>query len=1485
MTTNLTNGTQVSIDPSKLPIDWQPGQNYTIILNPGFVNETDNNRTPSPYQTSTFATFSAGSLDYTGVNPGTGSTGVFTSTVFINYNRPVQVGTSTNYYLYKSDGTLVSTIPATSTRVKRLTTSSITWLSSTTVVFSTVTTSTSSSVSTSSDVFIDLIPTHIFTVTNYEPPNSKSVYTTITKDISGITTTTEKQIRINLTGNILPSTEYHIRSDEGVVVDMFKFKSLPHIASTITKFTTGAGPTIVGITPAYNTTTNINAVTLQFSKVMTLNTGNFYLNDNTGTIRTIPVIGPTVSLLNTNTVQIVINNQPTPEDAYFLAWDEGVLIDTNTLAIYGVNDDGAVKFYNQVMRGLGSKIYDHGNPTYPFTTATITDLNSGSYQLSVSSPYGEFSHLSAGTNGGTYWSMTGTPAQINAAIPTVKFVPSTNFGADTNYHWVLTRDSVPIYDRTFDLIGGPYQLPVTPPGDPDNVSPGNRATLTFSVSSLGVISEPVALTATIVSYVPLGGVVQFKGGGSVIATATMSSSGVATTTTIFYSTGTKAINAVWLGGQMGDLKYDTLTSNTASVFIDSAAILNFSITSNDNPQLSVNSSTFTAIANAPINITGPVTFGVYNTSTRAFTQILGTSTFANNSASITVNSGTFSVGTYTVAAVWTGSNIIPKYYASTATMRQSYVNKGPVRLVAKNPSFYWHNIDGVNLDTAAFAEVTISGIYSAHQPTGTVKLFDGGTLLDTMDLSQRTTFTWNPTNFNQVDAGNKTLTVQYLGDEWNLTATTSTAFNTVTQTTSSYLFSAYSRRNSSMTLTTTATTSTVYRPYGTITFKAQTTSTYWNNKLINVKEGNNIIATPAISGTSATFVFDSKNLATGSHAIRTQYPQDWAYNEILSNVSTFTVAKTTLPITLTRTSATVLRPSTVTLTLASTASFYTAETVQIYDNGQPWFTVSHSGTSTSITTSSSYFSTGTHIVKAGLEQDDNYNAVESSTSSIFIDKSTIPLTLDNSNPASTSTISIVPIGLFNEFDHTMLEFRPVNTATFLSNFTAQPLNGVNLPGPGGSTFNLYFNAWPVDDVVIGQTPTFYQYYIKNNRYFLQVWRYDPVTGQPNEYAGPTDDDNPIFNKWTTYTTGTVTAELTSIIQANNTITRPANVTFNIRSTSTFNVPKTVKILDNGILFTSTTYTGTFTSITTSSSYIPVGSHNFQAFFDGDNDYYSSISLTRPLSIGKYQPGAITLTGPQTIEHIPEHVYGVAIDINGPILRPNKFSVIATTTDSFFNGKTVIAVYNNTNIGTAIFNDRTATFEIDTMSLGVGQKIYEYISKPGDPPIINNPYSTQGGTSTINISFIETNDTSGVTSNNFDVFTSKAPGPVISIMGPVSSTATIFNNQLNSNKFDRNFPTEIRFTATTTGSYWANKSINFYNEQSDGNNTKILLSSTTLVNGSATVSIQTTSSLFSAIYRNYVYAEIAEDDTYSTSTHVNLLYSTGTGNRGWLIQML
>jgi hypothetical protein len=714
MTTNLTSGTQISIDPSILPIDWQPGQSYTIILNEGFVTESDNNKIPSARQTSTFTTFST-VPSVSEVDPPIGASGIYTSTVSIAYQRNIQLSTNTNFYLY-SGTNLIATISGNSTRVKAQSKSNskivsnvqqIIPLNTTTEIYNHIqmefkpvnTASFLTNIlpsinrglpymlSTDSPdyggtefqlYFNDLLlpdgnvvgqnPTYYkyFVIPAGQPvyfntgtkiltedkfyiqawrlnksnnqPNQYGDQTepvqpkifaewaslstgTIKIPYSTVvySTLTNKQILIDLTGYILPNTHYHINADEGIVYDMFKF--LTPSASNILDWTSGEGPSIVDYTPSYNAIQNVSSATLKFSKTVILNTGNFYLKNDLGTIRIIPVISTSVSLLNTNTVSINIGNTPTPEDSYHITWDQGVVIDTNSIAIYAVEDGTPLRFYDQIMTGLSVRQCNRLTPTNIFTSQTFTHLSNsysvgvpqiieagtGTYELRLSSPFGVFNHPTLGTTYATYWSLSGSPAYINSKITEITFTPQESNGQDSTYEWKLLRNNTVIYDQIFDLYGEPYQLPIAIPDNPNNISPSNISTLTLTIGSTRVINEPVAFTANINSYLDLGGQVQFKVNNTVIATVDMTTSGVASTTTIFGTTGTRSISAIWLGGLLSNgYSYQPLISNTASVYIDSAAQLPFRILTPVTPFTRTTTETFVAQAFTSTIITGNV---------------------------------------------------------------------------------------------------------------------------------------------------------------------------------------------------------------------------------------------------------------------------------------------------------------------------------------------------------------------------------------------------------------------------------------------------------------------------------------------------------------------------------------------------------------------------------------------------------------------------------------------------------------------------------------------------------------------------------------------------------------------------------------------------------------------------------------------------------------------------------------------------------------
>ena len=78
----------LTIDPKLLPIDWQTGTTYTILVGSDFVREVGNNRTPSPVRTATITTY-ASRPEIDSVSPTFNSQDSFSTTGTLTYNRPV----------------------------------------------------------------------------------------------------------------------------------------------------------------------------------------------------------------------------------------------------------------------------------------------------------------------------------------------------------------------------------------------------------------------------------------------------------------------------------------------------------------------------------------------------------------------------------------------------------------------------------------------------------------------------------------------------------------------------------------------------------------------------------------------------------------------------------------------------------------------------------------------------------------------------------------------------------------------------------------------------------------------------------------------------------------------------------------------------------------------------------------------------------------------------------------------------------------------------------------------------------------------------------------------------------------------------------------------------------------------------------------------------------------------------------------------------
>jgi len=208
---------------------------------------------------------------------------------------------------------------------------------------------------------------------------------------------------------------------------------------------------------------------------------------------------------------------------------------------------------------------------------------------------------------------------------------------------------------------GAHDVLASYPGDNEHASsqsatiPLSGPSLTATTTVLSASPNPatsgqqVTLTAT-VSPTPTGsptGTVSFYNGSTLLGTATVNASGVATMTTSSLPVGNNSISATY----SGNTSFATSTSSTLTENITGAGLTSTTtvLVASPNPATSGQQVTLTAtVSPTPTGSpTGTVSF--YNGST-----LLGTAT-VNGSGVATLNSANFSTGTAIITAVYSGN--------------------------------------------------------------------------------------------------------------------------------------------------------------------------------------------------------------------------------------------------------------------------------------------------------------------------------------------------------------------------------------------------------------------------------------------------------------------------------------------------------------------------------------------------------------------------------------------------------------------------------------------------------------------------------------------------------------------------------------------------------------------------------------------------------------------------------------------------------------
>jgi sugar lactone lactonase YvrE len=321
-------------------------------------------------------------------------------------------------------------------------------------------------------------------------------------------------------------------------------------------------------------------------------------------------------------------------------------------------------------------------------------------------------------------------------------------------------------------------------------------TLTSSVNPSAVNqSTTFTLTITTTGTVTPAGTVTFYNGGTAIDTVpvTVIGSGAVGTASIpdsFATPGSYPITATYTSTSNttgGTASLTQLVGNTTSV----------TLTSSINPSLVGQSTNLTA------TISSLGTFGAPTGTIQFFDGTTSLGTVAVSGIAATLPASFSTAGTHNLTAVYTSTN--PDLTNATSTVYAQHVLNLAALVLTSS----------VNPSTPGQSTTLTATLTALGTPTGTIKFYDGTTLLGTATLPA------DSLSVSFTAPGNHILTAVYSGDTLTETATSPPLTQVVLYTTTATLTSSVNPIdvNASTTLTATVHASTG-TPTGTVTFKS-----------------------------------------------------------------------------------------------------------------------------------------------------------------------------------------------------------------------------------------------------------------------------------------------------------------------------------------------------------------------------------------------------------------------------------------------------------------------------------------------------------------------------------------------------------------------------------------------------------------------------------------------------------------------------------------
>lgn len=380
----------------------------------------------------------------------------------------------------------------------------------------------------------------------------------------------------------------------------------------------------------------------------------------------------------------------------------------------------------------------------------------------------------------------------------------------------------------------------------------------------------VTLTATVTGNCNMPtGTITFLDGATMLGTAPLNGSGVATFSTSFLYVGTHDLVATY----PGDFNFENSTSNTVVEVITgppTTTVLN-SVT--PNPAQLTQAVTMTASVSSAYTVpSGTVTF-------MAGGAVLATATVGSNGIATGVASG-LHAGVYVVTAVYGGST---EYAASTSnalTLAVIAGNTTTILTAAPNPS-----ITGQTITLAA----SVSGALMGFPLTGAVTFKDGAVTLGAANVGTNGTAS---IGISTLLPGTHLITATYAGSSDYSASTSASLSLVVSGIPTSIAFDASPNpagSNQTVTLSATVMASgSSLTPDGQITFT----------------DGGTLLGTPALSA-AGTAVFTTSTLSIGTHTLTAMYQPNGDFAGSTSAPVLETIVASTFTLSLTPATLTV----------------------------------------------------------------------------------------------------------------------------------------------------------------------------------------------------------------------------------------------------------------------------------------------------------------------------------------------------------------------------------------------------------------------------------------------------------------------------------------------------------------------------------------------------------------------------------------------------